>query len=128
LVLASAAGGPGGAERFAAGYNHIREDRASRVDRQASQPGDLLQEFVHYRRLMQMELQKVIVGQQDVVEQLFAAIFMRGHCLLEGVPGLAKTLMVSTLVWISTSGSNACSSPPDSMPADITGTNAAGRR
>ena len=54
---------------------------------------------------MQEELQKVIVGQDDVIEQLFAAIFTRGHCLLEGVPGLAKTLMVSTWPesWTSTS-------------------------
>ena len=46
---------------------------------------------------MQQELQKVIVGQNEVIEQLFAAIFTRGHCLLEGVPGLGKTLLVRTL-------------------------------
>ena len=43
------------------------------------------------------ELSKVIIGQSDVIDQLLMAIFSRGHCLLEGVPGLAKTLMVSTL-------------------------------
>ena len=43
------------------------------------------------------ELGKVIVGQKEVIEQLLLAIFAQGHCLLEGVPGLAKTLMVSTL-------------------------------
>ena len=43
------------------------------------------------------ELAKVIVGQEEVIEQLLIAIFAQGHCLLEGVPGLAKTLMVSTL-------------------------------
>src|ERR671910_480482 len=59
--------------------------------------GDILQEFSQHRQLMQQELQKVIVGQHEVIEQLFAAIFTRGHCLLEGVPGLAKTLMVSML-------------------------------
>ncbi len=85
--------------------------------------GDLLQEFVHYRQLMQLELQKVIVGQQDVVEQLFAAIFTRGHCLLEGVPGLAKTLMVSTLARILDVGFKRVQFTPDLMPADITGTN-----
>jgi len=62
--------------------------------------GDILQEFSQHRLLMQQELQKVIVGQNEVIEQLFAAIFTRGHCLLEGVPGLAKTLMVSTLARI----------------------------
>ncbi len=85
--------------------------------------GDLLQEFVHYRQLMQLELQKVIVGQHDVVEQLFAAIFTRGHCLLEGVPGLAKTLMVSTLARILDVGFKRVQFTPDLMPADITGTN-----
>ncbi|MFM7072664.1 MAG: AAA family ATPase [Planctomycetota bacterium] len=83
----------------------------------------MLQEFVHYRQLMQLELQKVIVGQQDVVEQLFAAIFTRGHCLLEGVPGLAKTLMVSTLARILDVGFKRVQFTPDLMPADITGTN-----
>src|SRR6476646_10863671 len=62
--------------------------------------GDVLQEFSQHRKLMQEELQKVIVGQNDVIEQIFAAIFTRGHCLLVGVPGLAKTLMVSTLARI----------------------------
>ncbi|MCA9179896.1 MAG: AAA family ATPase, partial [Planctomycetales bacterium] len=62
--------------------------------------GDVLQEFSHHRKVMQQELQKIIVGQDDVIEQLFAAIFTGGHCLLEGVPGLAKTLMVSTLAKI----------------------------
>ena len=52
--------------------------------------GDILQEFAQHRQLMQQELQKVIVGQNDVIEQLFAAIFTRGHCLLEGVPGLGQ--------------------------------------
>src|SRR6516162_5358178 len=62
--------------------------------------GDVLQEFRQHRQLMQRELQKVIVGQDAVIEQIFAAIFTRGHCLLVGVPGLAKTLMVSTLARI----------------------------
>ena len=52
--------------------------------------GDVLQEFRQHRVLMQRELQKVIVGQDGVIEQIFAAIFTRGHCLLEGVPGVAK--------------------------------------
>jgi len=72
---------------------------------------------------MQQELQKVIVGQDDVIEQLFAAIFTRGHCLLEGVPGLAKTLMVSTLARILDVGFTRIQFTPDLMPSDITGTN-----
>ncbi|MCC6494019.1 MAG: MoxR family ATPase [Pirellulales bacterium] len=72
---------------------------------------------------MQQELQKIIVGQDDVIEQLFAAIFTRGHCLLEGVPGLAKTLMVSTLARILDLGFKRIQFTPDLMPSDITGTN-----
>ena len=72
---------------------------------------------------MQQELQKVIVGQDEVIEQLFAAIFTRGHCLLEGVPGLAKTLMVSTLARILDVGFKRIQFTPDLMPSDITGTN-----
>ena len=84
---------------------------------------DILQEFAQHRRLMQEELQKVIIGQTDVIEQLFAAIFTRGHCLLEGVPGLAKTLMVSTLARILDVGFKRVQFTPDLMPSDITGTN-----
>lgn len=72
---------------------------------------------------MQEELQKVIIGQNEVIEQLFAAIFTRGHCLLEGVPGLAKTLMVATLAKILDVGFKRIQFTPDLMPSDITGTN-----
>ena len=85
--------------------------------------GDILQEFSQHRLLMQQELQKVIVGQSEVIEQLFAAIFTRGHCLLEGVPGLAKTLMVSTLARILDVSFKRIQFTPDLMPSDITGTN-----
>ncbi|MEM1304817.1 MAG: AAA family ATPase, partial [Planctomycetota bacterium] len=72
---------------------------------------------------MQKELHKVIVGQDAVMEQIFAAIFTRGHCLLEGVPGLAKTLMVSTLARIMDLEFRRIQFTPDLMPSDITGTN-----
>jgi MoxR-like ATPase len=72
---------------------------------------------------MQEELQKVIVGQDEVIEQIFAAIFTRGHCLLVGVPGLAKTLMVSTLAKILDIRFKRIQFTPDLMPSDITGTN-----
>jgi len=71
---------------------------------------------------MRAELAKVIVGQDDVIEQLLAAIFTRGHCLLEGVPGLAKTLMVSTLSSILDVSFKRIQFTPDLMPSDITGT------
>ena len=85
--------------------------------------GDILQEFSQHRQIMQQELQKVIIGQSEVIEQLFAAIFTRGHCLLEGVPGLAKTLMVSTLARILDVSFNRIQFTPDLMPSDIIGTN-----
>ena len=85
--------------------------------------GEILQEFRQHRVLMQEELQKVIIGQDEVIEQLFAAIFTRGHCLLEGVPGLAKTLMVSTLARILDVDFARIQFTPDLMPSDITGTN-----
>ncbi|MBI86095.1 MAG: AAA family ATPase [Planctomycetaceae bacterium] len=83
----------------------------------------MLQEFSQFRQTMRQELQKVIVGQDEVIEQLFAAIFTRGHCLLEGVPGLAKTLMVSTLARILDVKFKRIQFTPDLMPSDITGTN-----
>ena len=85
--------------------------------------GDFLQEFSQHRRLMQEELQKVIIGQSDVIEQIFAAVFTGGHCLLVGVPGLAKTLMVSTLARLLDIKFKRIQFTPDLMPSDITGTN-----
>lgn len=85
--------------------------------------GEILEEFRQHRLLLEEELHKVIIGQELVVEQLFAAIFTRGHCLLEGVPGLAKTLMVSTLAQILDVSFNRIQFTPDLMPSDITGTN-----
>ena len=68
------------------------------------------------------ELAKVIVGQEAVLEQLLVAIFSQGHCLLEGVPGLAKTLMVSTLARSLHLSFTRIQFTPDLMPSDITGT------
>ncbi len=68
------------------------------------------------------ELGKVIVGQQQVIEQLMIAIFAQGHCMLEGVPGLAKTLMVSTLARTLNLQFNRIQFTPDLMPSDIIGT------
>jgi len=83
---------------------------------------EVLQEFGQQCRVMQEELQKVIVGQSNVIKQIFAAIFTRGHCLLEGVPGLAKTLMVSTIARILDIEFKRIQFTPDLMPSDITGT------
>jgi MoxR-like ATPase len=68
------------------------------------------------------ELAKVIVGQKDVIEELLIALFARGHCLLVGVPGLAKTLMIRTLADSLSLQFNRIQFTPDLMPSDITGT------
>jgi MoxR-like ATPase len=68
------------------------------------------------------QMAKVIVGQDAVIEQLLIALFSRGHCLLEGVPGLAKTLMISTLANTLSMTFARIQFTPDLMPADITGT------
>jgi MoxR-like ATPase len=68
------------------------------------------------------ECSKVIVGQRDVLEQLLIALFAQGHCLLVGVPGLAKTLMIRTLADAMDFSFNRIQFTPDLMPSDITGT------
>ncbi|PQO34511.1 MoxR family ATPase [Bremerella cremea] len=72
--------------------------------------------------LLQREIGRVIVGQQEVVEQLLISLFAGGHCLLEGVPGLAKTLMVRSLANALHLEFNRIQFTPDLMPSDITGT------
>jgi MoxR-like ATPase len=74
-----------------------------------------------YQRL-QDELSKVIVGQSRVIEEILIAIFSRGHCLMQGVPGLAKTLLVSTLARTMDLSFSRIQFTPDLMPSDITGT------
>ncbi|HEX8342636.1 MAG TPA: MoxR family ATPase [Tepidisphaeraceae bacterium] len=71
---------------------------------------------------MKAELGKVIVGQEGVIEELLVALFCRGHALLVGVPGLAKTLLISTLAKTLGLSFNRIQFTPDLMPSDITGT------
>jgi MoxR-like ATPase len=68
------------------------------------------------------QMAQVIVGQEEVIDHLLIALFSRGHCLLEGVPGLAKTLMISTLARCLSMTFSRIQFTPDLMPADITGT------
>src|SRR5690348_1391303 len=71
---------------------------------------------------MKAELGKVIVGQEQVIEELLIALFCKGHALLVGVPGLAKTLLISTLSKTLGLSFNRIQFTPDLMPSDITGT------
>jgi MoxR-like ATPase len=74
------------------------------------------------REQMLGEMHKIIVGQEEVLEQLIYAVLCRGHCLLEGVPGLAKTVMVQTLGATLNLSFRRIQFTPDLMPSDITGT------
>ncbi len=81
-----------------------------------------IEEFASKRDSMLGEIHKVIVGQEKVIEEVLIALFSRGHCLLVGVPGLAKTLLISTLAEILDLEFNRIQFTPDLMPSDITGT------
>ena len=91
-------------------------------------PGDATTEQESRRRLkaafddIKSQLTRVIVGQDEVIEELLIALFSRGHCILEGVPGLAKTLMISTLARSLSLDFSRIQFTPDLMPSDITGT------
>jgi len=74
------------------------------------------------RERIAAELSKVIVGQDDVIEQVLIALFTGGHCLITGVPGLAKTLLIKTLADILDLNFKRIQFTPDLMPSDITGT------
>jgi MoxR-like ATPase len=95
----------------AAGFEAVLEGDEAAAERLAS----------GCRRLL-AECGKVIIGQRDVLEQIVLALIARGHCLLVGVPGLAKTLMVRTVADAMSLTFNRVQFTPDLMPADITGT------
>ncbi len=83
---------------------------------------EYLAQFSQVRTQIVEQLRRAIVGQSDVIEQILAAVFTRGHCLLVGVPGLAKTLMVSSMAQILDVAFKRIQFTPDLMPSDITGT------
>ncbi len=88
------------------------------------QPADvrIIENLRQAKARLLAELHKVIIGQDEVIELLLQAILSRGHCLLVGVPGLAKTLMVSTLADVMKLNFNRIQFTPDLMPSDVTGT------
>lgn len=80
------------------------------------------QELVKKFREVKAEIAKVIVGQDQIIDELLIALLARGHCLLVGVPGLAKTLLISTLAKVLDLDFSRIQFTPDLMPSDITGT------
>jgi MoxR-like ATPase len=81
-----------------------------------------IQELTRIFRSIKQEIAKIIVGQSDVIDQLLISLFARGHCLLIGVPGLAKTLLIKTVGEILDLQFSRIQFTPDLMPSDITGT------
>jgi len=81
-----------------------------------------IDKIVEGRAKIKKEISKIIVGQEVVIDDLLIALFCKGHCLFVGVPGLAKTLLVSTLANVLNLRFNRIQFTPDLMPADITGT------
>jgi len=83
---------------------------------------EMLEELSNLSRLVMKELSKIIVGQEKVVKEMLIAIFSGAHCLVEGVPGLAKTLIIKSLGNILGIRFSRIQFTPDLMPSDITGT------
>jgi len=109
------------------GYAKIRlklDERRSNLDAMELKPHEI--EAVEFlkkgREKLLKEIRKVIIGQGEVIDQILIAFFSRGHCLLVGVPGLAKTLLISTIAQILDLKFNRIQFTPDLMPSDIIGT------
>ncbi len=94
------------------------------IDNQADSQEDLdlVTRLKEGREKMLHELKKVIVGQDKVIEEVLIALFAGGHCLITGVPGLAKTLLIKTIADILRLQFNRIQFTPDLMPADVVGT------
>ncbi len=98
---------------------------ATEVAREAAPGGDDLravEELAQARNKILGQIEKRVVGQREVVDHLLISLFSRGHCLFVGVPGLAKTLLISTLADVLNLSFNRIQFTPDLMPSDITGT------
>ncbi len=83
---------------------------------------EILEKLPEIKEKITKEIRKVIVGQDVIIEQMLIALISNGHCLLEGVPGLAKTLMISTMAKVLNMKFSRIQFTPDLMPSDITGT------
>jgi len=88
----------------------------------ATEQVQAVEKLMEGREVILRELDKVIVGQKDIIEQMLMVFFAGGHCILEGVPGLAKTLMIKSVAQILELTFRRIQFTPDLMPSDITGT------
>jgi MoxR-like ATPase len=100
----------------------VSDSTENATDRPAEDDLEAVARLKQGYETLRAEMGKVIVGQNAVLEELLIAVFARGHCLLIGVPGLAKTLMIHTLADALNLSYNRIQFTPDLMPSDITGT------
>ncbi len=96
------------------------EKNAAAVGRRSD--AKAVEQLVKARQLLVQQMHRVIIGQDAVIDQLLTAMFCKGHCLVVGVPGLAKTLMVQTIAKLFSLEFSRIQFTPDLMPGDITGT------
>lgn len=101
--------------------NQVIEELLS-VNREANRDLLLIDKLASSMGMVRSEIKKVIIGQDDIIDNLLVALLSRGHCLLVGVPGLAKTLLVKTLAEVLDLKFSRIQFTPDLMPSDITGT------
>ena len=83
---------------------------------------EILENITDIKKKILSEINKVIIGQEKILDQFLIALFSNGHCLLEGVPGLAKTLLISSMAQVLNMKFSRIQFTPDLMPSDITGT------
>ena len=83
---------------------------------------ELVEKLSEKIKNVKSEIAKVIVGQEEIIDQLLVSLFSKGHCLLVGVPGLAKTLLIKTVAEVMDLKFSRIQFTPDLMPSDITGT------
>ena len=86
------------------------------------QINEMIERESSFVQLLSMEMEKVIVGQHHMVDSLLIGLLSKGHILLEGVPGLAKTLAINTLASCINAGFSRIQFTPDLLPADLVGT------
>jgi MoxR-like ATPase len=101
---------------------HLIKVKINQIMNQTSQDLDILENLANSKKLFFQETSKVIVGQQEILDHMLIAIIARGHSLLVGVPGLAKTLIIQTLSEVLDLSFKRIQFTPDLMPSDITGT------
>jgi len=97
-------------------------DQQAAIGERRAEDIEAVEKLGKARDILLREIHKIIVGQDVVIEHLLCCLFLRGHCLMIGVPGLAKTLMISTLARVLKLKFNRIQFTPDLMPSDITGT------